>query len=107
MSPGIIDTHMQALIRAADPAVFPEIDKFLEYKANDDFNSTGQVEIANEVFGLDAGDLEHARAVLAVWQKALQEGKGVAVLDGQLIENLHAAEAERAIAFAEALAARS
>jgi len=66
----------------------------------------GQVEIANEVFGLDASDIEHARAVLAVWHEALEAGKGVAVLDGQLVENLHAADAERAIAFADALAAR-
>jgi hypothetical protein len=30
----------------------------------------------------------------------------VAVLDGRLIENLHAAEAQRVIAFADALATR-
>ena len=30
-------------------------------------------------------------------------GKGVAVLDGRLIENLHAAEARRVIALAEAI----
>ena len=35
------------------------------------------------------------------WQEVLE-----AELDGRLIENLHAAEAERVLAFADALAAR-
>lgn len=65
-----------------------------------------QVEIANAVYGVDASGLERARAVLQVWREALAAGKGVAVLDGQLVENLHAAEAEKIVAFAEALAAR-
>ena len=65
-----------------------------------------QVEIANSVYGVDASGLERARAVLQVWREALAAGKGVAVLDGQLVENLHAAEAEKIVAFAEALAAR-
>lgn len=66
-----------------------------------------QVDIANEVFGIDASGLDHAREVLRVWQDALAAGKGVAVLNGNLVENLHAAEAERVVAFAEALAARN
>ena len=65
-----------------------------------------QIEIANEVFGIGADDLGHARAVLSVWQDAQAGGKGVAVLNGQLVENLHAAEAERTIAYAEALEGR-
>lgn len=65
-----------------------------------------QVEIANEVFGIDASGLDHAREVLRVWREALAAGKGVAVLNGNLVENLHAAEAERVVAFAEALATR-
>jgi citrate lyase subunit beta/citryl-CoA lyase len=66
-----------------------------------------QVAPANEAFGFSASEVEDARAVLAVWAAARAEGKGVAELEGRLIENLHAAEAERVIAFAEALAARS
>jgi citrate lyase subunit beta / citryl-CoA lyase len=65
-----------------------------------------QVEPANEVFGIGAADVDHARRVLAVWEQARAEGKGVAVLDGKLIENLHAADAERVLAFAAALAER-
>lgn len=66
----------------------------------------GQVEIANDTFGYDAEAVAHAGRVLEAWQAALAEGKGVAVLDGQLIENLHAAEAERVLAFDRALRGR-
>ncbi len=62
-----------------------------------------QVSTANEVFGYDAEAVAHAGHVLKAWEAARAEGKGVAVLDGQLIENLHAAEAERVLAFAQAL----
>ena len=65
-----------------------------------------QVEIANECFGFSPEDVADARAVLVVWAAAQAEGKGVAELDGRLIENLHAAEAERVIAFADALVGR-
>ena len=65
-----------------------------------------QVDISNEVFGFSTEDIVRAEAVLEVWREALAEGKGVAVLDGQLIENLHAAEAERTMAFAAALGQR-
>ena len=65
-----------------------------------------QVAIANEVFGYSDDAVEQARRLLAVWQAALAEGKGVAVLDGKLVENLHAAEAERVVAFADAIAGR-
>ena len=65
-----------------------------------------QIAVANEVFGYSAEDVDHARRLLSVWQEALAAGKGVAVLDGKLVENLHAAEAERVVAFADAIAAR-
>lgn len=66
----------------------------------------GQIDIANEVFGFDAAAIEHAHRVMQAWQEAITAGKGVAVLDGKLIENLHAQEAERVLAFAAAVAAR-
>ena len=66
----------------------------------------GQVETANASFGPSLDDVDHARAVLGAWQAAQEAGRGVVELDGQLIENLHAAEAERVIAFADALAKR-
>ena len=65
-----------------------------------------QIAGANEVFGYSEEDVQAAYRVLEVWRDALAAGKGVAVLDGKLVENLHAAEAERVVAFAEALANR-
>jgi len=64
-----------------------------------------QVAVANEVFAPDAEAVARARRLLDVWREALAAGKGVAVLDGKLVENLHAAEAERLLAIAEAIAA--
>lgn len=65
-----------------------------------------QVPIANEVFGYSPEAVAQAEAILEVWQEALAQGKGVAELDGQLIENLHAHEAQRVVAFGQALRRR-
>ena len=39
VAPGIIDTDMQALIRAQDESVFPMVDKFVGFKEEDAFNT--------------------------------------------------------------------
>jgi NAD(P)-dependent dehydrogenase (short-subunit alcohol dehydrogenase family) len=39
IAPGVVDTTMQEQIRASDPDRFPELDRFLEMKANDSFNT--------------------------------------------------------------------
>ncbi len=64
----------------------------------------GQVEVTNAAFAPSDADIEHARAVIAAFEQARGEGKGVATVNGKLIENLHVAEAQRALAFAEAIA---
>ena len=66
-----------------------------------------QIEPANEVFGFSDEAVADAHAVLEVWEAARAEGKGVGELDGRLIENLHAQEAQRVLAFATALAERN
>ena len=65
------------------------------------------IDIANEVFGVEAEALAHAERVLEAWRTAAAQGSGVAELDGQLIENLHAAAAERTLQFAAAIAERN
>ncbi len=65
-----------------------------------------QIDIANDCFGFTAEAVADARAVLEVWEQAQTQGKGVAELDGRLIENLHAAEAARVLAYGNALEAR-
>ena len=65
-----------------------------------------QIEMANRIFGYSEAEIHDAQAVLVVWREAQAAGKGVAELDGRLIENLHAAQAERVIAWAGALSRR-
>ena len=65
-----------------------------------------QVQVANEVFGHSFEDYERAKEILKIWEKALGEGKGVAILDGQPIENLHAEEARRIVLLYEELEKR-
>ena len=62
-----------------------------------------QIELANDVFGIENTEIKHAREVVHAWLDAQSKEKGVAVLNGTLIENLHYVEAQRVLAFAEAL----
>lgn len=67
----------------------------------------GQVDLANEIYGFSAVDIDHARRLLDVWERAQAQGLGVVELDGQLVENLHAAQAERLLQMAAALKDRT
>jgi citrate lyase subunit beta/citryl-CoA lyase len=64
-----------------------------------------QVAAANEVFGPGEAAVEHAQRILAVWDEAQREGRGVALLDGRLVENLHADDARRVLAIAATIEA--
>ena len=66
-----------------------------------------QLAVANEIFSPSPPEIDRARRVVAAYAQAQAAGRGVTVLDGRLIENLHAAEAGRLIALAEAIAARA
>ena len=50
VAPGVVDTDMQALIRASSEADFPEVERFHEMKRDDSFNSIGFV--ADALLGL-------------------------------------------------------
>ena len=65
-----------------------------------------QVPVANAVFGPSAEEIDFARRAREAWEAARAAGKGVAEVDGRLVENMHVAEAERTLAFADALAGR-
>ena len=64
-----------------------------------------QIAAANAAFAPEAAEVERARRVVAAYAEAEAAGKGLVVLDGRLIEALHAAEARRILALAEAIAA--
>ena len=64
-----------------------------------------QVADANDVFGPSAADIERAHKIIAAWQQAEAEGKGVVVVDGKLVEGMHIDEARRSLAIAERIEA--
>ncbi|MGO4603185.1 HpcH/HpaI aldolase/citrate lyase family protein [Terrabacter sp. 2YAF2] len=67
----------------------------------------GQVGAANEVFAPSEAQVEDARAVIDAFETAQAQGRGVATLNGRLIENLHVDTAKKVLATAEAIAALS
>jgi citrate lyase subunit beta/citryl-CoA lyase len=66
----------------------------------------GQVEVANRVFAPTESELETARRTIDAYEGARAEGRGVATLDGRLIESLHVETARRSLALHEAVARR-
>jgi len=64
------------------------------------------IEAANLVFAPSEPELEGARRVVAAHADAVAQGKGVALLDGRLVEALHVEAARRLLALAEAISGR-
>lgn len=64
-----------------------------------------QVPIANEIFAPSQEDIDLARRQIAAFEAAEAEGKGVAVVDGKIVENLHIVTARQTLGKAEAIAA--
>ncbi|TDP48934.1 citrate lyase subunit beta/citryl-CoA lyase [Zavarzinia compransoris] len=65
-----------------------------------------QVEGANEVFAPSEAEIAWSRKIIDAFAAAEAEGKGVVLVDGKLIENLHVDNAKRIVALADAIAAR-
>jgi citrate lyase subunit beta/citryl-CoA lyase len=63
------------------------------------------IEAANRAFAPAPEEVDRARRVMAAHAEAEAAGKGVAVVDGRLVEALHVEEARRVLALAEAIAA--
>jgi citrate lyase subunit beta / citryl-CoA lyase len=59
---------------------------------------------ANEVFAPSEADVSWARKIIAAHAEAEAQGKGVVLVDGKLIENLHVAAARRQVELADAIA---
>ena len=66
-----------------------------------------QIEAANFAFAPSGEELDFARRQVAAFENASKEGRGVAVLDGKIVENLHVESAMRIIAKSEAIAEMS
>ena len=63
------------------------------------------IAVANQVFAPAADAVAWARKIIAAHSDAVAAGKGVVLVDGKLIENLHVADAKRVVALAEQIAA--
>jgi len=64
-----------------------------------------QVEPANAMWAPSADDVDYAERVIAAFDEAVADGRGVVTVDGRMIENLHVDNARRVLATAAAIAA--
>jgi citrate lyase subunit beta/citryl-CoA lyase len=64
------------------------------------------IEIANRVFAPSPKEVETAQRIIAAHAVAVASGKGVVVVDGKLVENLHVQNARRMVDLATAIAER-
>ncbi|MEQ8504964.1 MAG: CoA ester lyase [Rhodospirillales bacterium] len=63
------------------------------------------IAMANEAFSPSEEDLAWSKRIIEAHADAEKEGKGVVLVDGRLIENLHVEGAKQMVAMAEAIAA--
>ena len=66
-----------------------------------------QIAPANAAFGPADAEVAWARRIIAAYDAARAAGKGVVVVDGKLVENLHVLEARRLVVLAEMIAERT
>jgi citrate lyase subunit beta / citryl-CoA lyase len=65
------------------------------------------IDAANAAFAPTVQEVAQARAMVAAWDEARAAGQGVARIGGTMVEQLHVDEANRVLALAEAIEARS
>lgn len=63
------------------------------------------IDVANTVFAPTEEEIAWSRTIIAAHAEAEKEGKGVIVVDGKLIENLHVENAQRLVKMADQIAA--
>lgn len=66
-----------------------------------------QIAIANDSFAPTGDEVDLARRQIGAFEQARAEGKGVAVVDGRIVENLHVETARGTLARAQAIAEMS
>jgi citrate lyase subunit beta/citryl-CoA lyase len=64
-----------------------------------------QIAAPNRIFAPSAEDLAQAEKIIAAHRAAEQAGRGVVVVDGRLVENLHVENARRLLDLAAAIRA--
>ncbi|EIJ42553.1 citrate lyase beta subunit [Beggiatoa alba B18LD] len=66
-----------------------------------------QIDVTNQIFSPSGADINHAREVIQAWEEARKASKGVVVVNGKLVENLHYEESLRVLALADAIKERN
>jgi len=64
-----------------------------------------QLESTNRIFSPDPDDVSHAEAIIAAFQDAENQGKGVIKVNGKMVELLHLEQAKRLVAINAAIQA--
>lgn len=64
-----------------------------------------QLADANEIFAPDEAEIAYSRKIIVAFEAAESEGKGVVLVDGKLVENLHVETAKTKVALADAISA--
>lgn len=62
-----------------------------------------QITAANQIFAPSEAEVQQAEKIIQAWDEAQQAGKGVVVVNGRLVENLHVEEAKRMLALSSAI----
>jgi len=66
-----------------------------------------QIEAANRAFGPSDKELSEAKKIVAAFEEASREGKGVTLVDGKLVEALHVENAKRLLKLADLIEAKN
>ena len=66
-----------------------------------------QVDPCNGAFSPESAEIDLAERIIAAFEDAEAEGRGVVTVDGRMIENLHVDEARRVLAIRDAIIAAS
>jgi citrate lyase subunit beta/citryl-CoA lyase len=66
-----------------------------------------QIEPCNKTFSPSPSEVEQARKMIAAFEQPENKGKGVVSIDGRMVERLHADQARRTVAIAEAISQSS
>jgi citrate lyase subunit beta/citryl-CoA lyase len=64
------------------------------------------IEPANRIFAPSPEEIDWSRRIILAHAEAAKQGKGIVVVDGKLIENLHVLNARRVVELADAIAAK-
>lgn len=64
----------------------------------------GQIEVTNTAFAPTEAEIDLAERQIVAFEDSMEHGKGIAVVDGNIVENLHVVAAQRVLAKARAVA---